>query len=259
MSASESAAHYERRQYRHPPISEALCEVRFAPEGAAWNATVPGLYYEQIRDAYPTIPAPPVAPPSIQLTGGLPMQQIVMGQIQVGAQFTTEDGSSTVSLTADNLAVAITAPYPGWEDFGPRITRAIEAYSALELPTRVNRVGLRYVNRIRIPGEPIELPEYFNNPPVTPDGFPDHLVGVFARWESTYDDDDSVRLIYTFSNVSNDERIAEFIVDLDVIQTFDQPIEPREIEPLILELKRRETAAFEAVIRDSLRELFDGD
>lgn len=40
-----------QRQYRNLPIEEAVCEFRFAP-GSAWNLTVPGLFYEKIKDFY---------------------------------------------------------------------------------------------------------------------------------------------------------------------------------------------------------------
>ncbi|QMS90513.1 hypothetical protein HUN01_24125 [Nostoc edaphicum CCNP1411] len=40
-----------RRQYPNPPIEEAVCEFRFAPD-PAWNLTIPGLFYEKIKDFY---------------------------------------------------------------------------------------------------------------------------------------------------------------------------------------------------------------
>ncbi|MEH2362987.1 hypothetical protein [Nostoc sp.] len=40
-----------RRQYSNPPIEEAICEFRFAP-GQVWNFTIPGLFYEKVRDLY---------------------------------------------------------------------------------------------------------------------------------------------------------------------------------------------------------------
>ncbi|RMH08650.1 MAG: hypothetical protein D6704_02710 [Nitrospirae bacterium] len=39
------------RRYRKPPVIEALCEIYFA--GSSWDETIPGAFYQQIKDDYP--------------------------------------------------------------------------------------------------------------------------------------------------------------------------------------------------------------
>jgi len=38
--------------YKNPRLVETLCEIHFEP-GPAWDATLFGLFYERIRDAFP--------------------------------------------------------------------------------------------------------------------------------------------------------------------------------------------------------------
>src|SRR4030081_3698259 len=53
---SRSGAHtMDRRQYRNPPIEEALCEVRFVPD-PNWNLTLIGALREHLKDSYPGQP-----------------------------------------------------------------------------------------------------------------------------------------------------------------------------------------------------------
>ena len=41
-----------KRQYKNPPIKEAVCEFRFA-SGATWDMAVPGLIYAELRADFP--------------------------------------------------------------------------------------------------------------------------------------------------------------------------------------------------------------
>ena len=40
----------------------------------------------------------------------------------------------------------------GWEEFAPRIAAALEAYRKVVEPNGINRVGVRYINQIAMPG-----------------------------------------------------------------------------------------------------------
>ncbi|MBI4566163.1 MAG: TIGR04255 family protein [Planctomycetes bacterium] len=42
----------EGRKYRNPPVIEALCEIYFAE--SAWDDTIPGRFYERVRDRFPS-------------------------------------------------------------------------------------------------------------------------------------------------------------------------------------------------------------
>ena len=41
-----------RRKYRNPPIIEAVCEFRLAPD-SKWDLTIPGLVYEKVSKEFP--------------------------------------------------------------------------------------------------------------------------------------------------------------------------------------------------------------
>ena len=256
MEGSAKDTAYERREYRTPPIAEALCELRFSAAPEKWNATIPGLYYEQVKNTYPVIVQQLM--PGIQVANPGAGAQLTVAPVLTGAQFADENSASSVVISPENLAVTVAAPYPGWEEFLGRITSVTEAYTSLGLDAQVGRVGLRYVNHIRIEGDSVALDDYFVEPPITPESFPEHLTGVLARWESAYADDANLRLIYSFASVPTNDGVSQFVIDLDMFQLFPDPLPPMEALTHLTELKKRETAAFEAVIREPLREMFDG-
>jgi len=258
---SEGDQLYERRKYRRPPITEAICEFRLASGTDRWNPALPGLLYERIREDYPETPTQ-------QISAGIDVEpqeeqaKVTFRTPVAAVELADTDGHHVVTLAPNVLTVRVRGePYPGWEVFHSRIRKVLEHYAVLSPAAAVQRVGMRYINRVVIPSMAVEIPEYFNAAPVTPDGFPDQLVGIFARFESHYADEDDerdVRLLYTFASTP-EEGASAFILDIDVIEIWAQDPVPLVDVGVLTDLKRRETAVFEAIITDRVRELIDAD
>lgn len=250
----------QRRQYRNPPIEEAVCEFRFVP-GPTWNLTVPGLFYERVSNSYP----------------GEPQQQnLIAAEVQVNPQpsspeitvkqgvnkllFPSKDSKRLVGVGPDLLSVHILRPYKGWDEFRQRINEALKAYQEVAKPVGVRRIALRYINRIVIPtDQSIDLSEYFTISPQMPDGFPDRMTAFLTRVESGYEDL-PIKLVLTFSDVIAPAEQAEFILDLEIFQDWiHKTALLEEVLPHLDELKQRERKAFEDLITDRARELFDAE
>lgn len=56
-------------------------------------------------------------------------------------------------------------PYSDWEQFSHEALRLWEIYCELLKPTDIGRVGLRFVNRIKIKQDTIKLDDYYQYPP----------------------------------------------------------------------------------------------
>jgi uncharacterized protein (TIGR04255 family) len=253
----------DRRQYRNPPIEEALCEVRFVPD-PNWNVTLIGALRERLKDSYPgqpleqvtlelgmevdtgreLSPRPPY--PALSLTHGLSKVQLP-----------TESGDRLVAIGRDVLSVHVLRPYAGWEDFRPRIEQALEAYAEVIPPAGIMRIGLRYINRVRITASTVHLDEYFTEPPRIPSGLPATMTGVFSRIEVSFQDA-PVRLVSTFATATASEGEAAFLLDLDVSrESIDPQVTLDNIMTIVDELHYREHQAFECMLTDRLREVFD--
>lgn len=250
----------QRRQYRNPPIEEAVCEFRFVP-GPTWNLTVPGLFYEKVRDSYP----------------GEPQQQnLIAAEVQASPQpsnpeitvkqginkllFPSIDSKQLIGVGPDVLSIHILRPYRGWDEFRQRIDEALKAYREVAKPIGVRRIALRYINRIVIPtNQSVDLSEYFTISPQVPDGFPGRMTAFLTRVESGYEDL-PIKLVLTFSDAIAPSMQAEFILDLEIFQDWmDKPVPLGEVFPHLDELKQREGQAFEDLITDRARELFDAE
>jgi uncharacterized protein (TIGR04255 family) len=247
----------QRRQYAHPPIQEALCEFKFEP--AEWDPTLPGRFQAAVTERYPGKPREQqLVTARFVVFPGQPLPQVTPQQRPVRVQFTSEDGKRVLSVGPDAVSAHRLAPYTSWEDFRPDIERALEDFRAVAKPKQLTRVGVRYVNRIVIPKVPIELDHYFRHlASIDADGLPSRVVGFVFREERVFDD--GVKLVVTHATQpSTDESRCEFLLDIDVAWEASEPRPIDSAMDLADDLRNRERAAFEALITDETRRLFDG-
>ncbi|MFN6540064.1 MAG: TIGR04255 family protein [Nostoc sp. EkiNYC01] len=247
-----------RRDYLNPPIEEAVCEFRFAPS-TAWNLTVPGLFYEKIRDFYPGEPRQQNLIAAEIIAGKMPANPEVTTRTSVTKLlFSSVDAKRLVGVGSDLLSVHSLRPYEGWEDFNKRIDQAFQAYLEVAKPLGVTRIALRYINRIVIPSvESVKLNDYFTAYPQIPDGVPSNMSGFVTRTESIYDDI-PVRLVIILADAEAPEGQLEFMLDLDISQDWaETPLSLEEALSNLNELKQREGQVFENLITDRTRGLFD--
>jgi uncharacterized protein (TIGR04255 family) len=258
----------EHRQYRKPPIQEALCEIRFSP-GPAWNLTIPGRFYESVKRSYPE---PPKERVNLQLAGmevehdpnrlpGAPRSSpaLTMSQSEVRVQFSADENRRQVAVGPDVLSVHDLHPYSGWHQVRPRIEQALQTYRQIAEPIGVKRIGLRYINLITLPGGNLNLDDYFVPLIGIPAALPIDMTGFLARVESVYENR-RIRLLLTFGSAKADPGFSGFILDLDTIyQEAADNLELDNVMSVVDDLHEREHEAFEALITEKTREVLDAE
>lgn len=150
----------DTRQLTHAPLELVVFQVRYEPQLRAAESQVALAFHESIggRDgAFPNIE--PITGASLQVSfeaqGPTPPQVMSEPATIQGWTFTSEDGRWTVSLARDFAALQTTA-YQTWSQSGDasfrsRLEAMIRALAELVEPRVEQRLGLRYVDRIRIP------------------------------------------------------------------------------------------------------------
>lgn len=249
-----------RRQYSNSPIEEAVCEFRFAP-GQAWNFTVPGLFYEKVRDLYTGEPS---EKNSIATEFKFSRMQAVNPEVTVVQDlpkflFPCADGTKLVGVGPDALSIHSLRPYEGWDEFSKRIEQAFQFYLEVAKPVGIIRISLRYINRIVVssPDQAIELSDYVNIYPQLPDSVPSRMSKFVTQTELIYEDIPA-RLAITLSDSEPQPGEVVFILDLDIAQAWvEKPLSFEEVLSNLYELKSRQGQAFESLITNRTRELFD--
>jgi len=241
------------RKYANPPLIEALCEFQFEPD-TKWDATVLGLVYERVRGQFPTrrparqysvsiSPGPEGVKPTVQATERM--------------QFLREDGVAMVQVGPHLLAVNHLKPYPSWERFLPLIHEGLKAYTDVASPTSIRRIGLRYINRIVIPSARIDPQDYFDLYPYVGPGLPQlrgpFMVGVQFPYAQSRD---GLKL-ELISADSDRPDSSTLILNLDYFVAQPGAVALDRVAEWIESAHSHVEEAFEATIKDRLRQLFE--
>lgn len=200
------------RVYGNPPVIEAVCEFRFDP-GQPWDWTIPGLVYEHIRNDFPKkrqVHMLEVKLQPAQAGTAAPEQNPV-----IKMQFLNSAETSIVQIGPDLLAINALRPYPKWQAFQGLIVTQLETYREIAKPKGLQRAGLRYINRIEIPGTQMDLAEYFQILPRIPEAIPQEFHSLTTQIEIPFNGThSSLRLAFGSIPSEDPERMA-FLLDLD--------------------------------------------
>lgn len=154
------------RTYNKPPLIEAVCDFRFS-SSEPWDWTIPGLFYEQIRDSFPNKHQVNVIETRVDQS-----ESKIVQQSQTKMQFISQDGTAVIHVGPDNLSIHQLPPYSGWEHFKARVLKYLSVYCETANLESLANVILRYVNRVDIPYTEFELEDYFRILPQVPTPIP---------------------------------------------------------------------------------------
>jgi uncharacterized protein (TIGR04255 family) len=153
------------RRYQHPPLVEALCEISFT--GSQWHEATPQLFYDRVRDDYPQRSQFGQVAVDVNLGTGQAATRTNAGDVR--NCFARADRSRLLQLTRDLLVVNQLPPYTHYESWSEWVHSAIAFYRELAAPSGINHIGLRYINRVSIPGVAMNMEEYFRVYPQIPE------------------------------------------------------------------------------------------
>ena len=241
------------KQYRNAPIIEAVCEFRL-PSEVKWDLTIPGLLYEKIKDEFPNREQR-----LFQEVETTKTPQGVEQQVRANerALLFADDRKSFVQIGAHLLAVNCLKPYPSWNGFLPKIETAFRALTQTVGVGQLQRIGLRYINRIAVPQEPVGLEQYFEFRPFLGGGLPattmtDFLVGCVLRFSG---ERDSCK-IQLATVVPDQPGGRAFLLDLDYFLSQPDSILADQALEWVENAHQQVENLFEGCITERLRDLF---
>lgn len=236
------------RTYRKPPLVEAACELRFKSD-TAWDWTIPGIIYEQIRGDFPEKRQQSGFEVNIA-PGATALIPIQAPQNSVNRmQFVKQDGSAMVQLGPNLVAVNLLPPYPSWREFKRLILQQLQTYRRVANPQGFARIGLRYINRVILPIR-VELKEYFRALPQTPDELP-QLWSAFAMSVNVAYTGPPATLRMVVGNVPPDRpEIYPVLLDIDLYHEGENLPSLEEIEAWLETAHERVELAFDTAVTE---------
>ena len=253
-----------RREYSNPPIREAVCEFLFQEDGR-WDWAAPGLVYSALQSEFPRrlpvdVPSAPTTPaaesPNLLQPG---LQQLEVRLVSQGPlKFWREDDETGyIAVAPYRLGVHQFRPYPNWERFSDIISKAFEAYKNVLKPTKMQRIGLRYVNNIDLDEETVQIEKYFDFYPFLGRNIPQLLTRFHCLVQMDFENGrDSLKLQIASAHGSDGIQSHQFILDLDYFLSRPQSFELSRTNEWLEKAHENLEGVFEGCLKDSARARF---
>jgi uncharacterized protein (TIGR04255 family) len=134
--------------FRKSPLLEAIFELRFEAAVPTAGDLLPGLLYRELRDEYPEVQPLPMATVPREIRAKDP-------NLLYQSTHRLAGRSGIVQVGDRALAIAFTAPYPGWARFKDAVVRLLRTADGTRIIAAPERFSFRYVNIVPAePGQP---------------------------------------------------------------------------------------------------------
>ncbi len=151
----------------HAPIVEAVIEIKSPPQ-VPWDEDtipdevgklLPGYQLLDSRSEYSQL---------VNFEDNVPIPESMEKVGWKGVRYRSDDESYIAAFNRDGFVFSRVGSYETWEKFSAEASRVWKVHKSLARPSDVNRIGLRFINRIRLPGGEVELDDYMYDGPKPP-------------------------------------------------------------------------------------------
>ena len=245
------------RLYRNPPVVEAFCEVYFTSSN--WDDTIPDLFYEQVKDRFPSQEEP--FSRQVDLTLDVPNDKF-SSAIQPGPfrkLFRTAEGDQIIQIAENLFVFNQLTPYSSFQSWETDFYEVLDIYVKLVSPHAVDRLGVRYLNHVSVPERRFQMSDYFTVFPVIPLGS-GNAHGNFLINCVIPQSDEGHFLTFSFSKIvpePPDETSQTFLLDLYDQAFLGRTLSESEFKSHVRVAHGNVVQAFEGSITDRLRALFN--
>ena len=162
------------------------------------------------------------------------------------------DESGYIALAPNRLSVHHFRPYPSWACFSGIINEVAKAYQDLLKPTKIQRIGLRYINDIDLGQTSYELEESFNFYPFVGQDLPQTLTGFQCLVQCDFEDDrDSLTL-----KIAAPPQTSQVVLDLDYFLAQPDRLQLDETADWLEQAHSNLLGVFEGCLKDPTRKSF---
>ena len=168
-----------------------------------------------------------------------------------GVIFSTEKQNRQVQFRRDGFTYNFLAPYTNWNELKTESQRLWNFYLNEFPELRIERMALRYINRIAVPIPFDNIEEFVVNLPPIPKVLPQVYKSFFSQIEIPCDDNGCTTLINTTIETPSSKEVP-IILDIDVFKLVEENFNFDDFDYI----RNVKNSIFESCITDKTRELF---
>jgi uncharacterized protein (TIGR04255 family) len=164
----------------HAPIVEAVIEIRTRVE-FPWEESA---LREQLKGKlpnYPKIISQKEFRHELKMKTGQPPEQSFHDLGWKGLRLQSTDDRYIAQFNREGFIFTRLQPYQSWDQFKEEAMRLWNVYAELAKPLEVQRLGVRFINRITLPPGEVRLDDYLVGPPQPPGELDLEIMGFFHQ------------------------------------------------------------------------------
>jgi len=174
---------------------------------------------------------------------------------RLGYQFVNREKTLVIHCKVDGLAVSRLAPYTSWEDVYSEFESHWLRYVQQISPQKVTSLAVRYVNRFDLPGDRIELHDYFRTYPEVSEDIKFDVVGFLNQLQITMPDIGGHATITQARVPPPRERVISVLLDIVISKVIKKPPHELDLKGAMDTLRARKNELFEACMKSQARDL----
>jgi len=230
--------------YAKAPITEATIDLRVTlPDGVKIEQLAE--LQQALQESFPESQKIYVSELSFQF-GDEP--QAENQQQHTGFRLISEDKKQIVQIRTDGFAFSILNPYDSWEPFCSQARSLWDLYRKAMKPTQIGRVAVRYINRLDILDEEVELKDFLRTfPELSPD-LPQVLLGYFMQLVIPQNTINGVAVINQTIIPPAQPHTTSVLLDIEVFCEKELPTDEDAIWALFEQLRNSKNTIFQACL-----------
>lgn len=236
--------------YRNPPIVEAVLDIQVEEEGGVEVSTLEHLKSGSGWDF-------PVSEPMFQATvefGAVANAKSVARQ--AGWSFSDESRRVVVQSRLNGFAYCRLSPYEDWKSFRNDAEVVWKKYRQLRALAKIQRVAVRYINRIDLQISRLELQDYFRIYPEVPLMPSQTMADFFLRVVLEEPEILSTAIVHQACTPPAKPDVISIVLDVDLFRVREVPQDETGLWGLLDKMRTVKDRLFEACITEKTRELF---
>jgi len=247
----------EKFQYlSHAPIVEAVIDIRARP---ASDLVESELKYqvESLLEGYEFLDSNQEFQHEFKLEQGTqPSSQIRFDW--KGLRFQSGDKKHIAQFNRDGFVFSRLEPYQDWDQFYDESIRLWNVYMQAAKPTAIDRLGLRFINRVELPFGEFQFEGYMNSPPQPPEGLDIPFIGFTHQDSFTAPSHPYVINRVVTIRPPSENKGPILIFDIDVINTTEFELDGEtELTRRFLEMRWFKNKTFFGSISDKTLQLVE--
>ncbi len=244
-------------QFKNPPIQEALLDIQVALPADATVETLKN-FHAGLETRFPERKERISWLQGFQISAPGDSHAVSSPRSVDGYLFVSNAEAKIVQARRDGFTFNKLRPYSNWETFNTEAKELWELYVALARPASVQRVALRYLNRITLPLPLRDLRDYCLLFPDLPPALPQGMSEFFLRVTLPVPDTPCLSTVtLTFEPAMPGATMLNLILDNEAAYFFGSlNVDTEAIWLRLAQLRDLKNNVFDAILTEKAKELF---